>query len=42
MLLKHWHFTLIIFIFLTTSCEGDKNETTVDSTLLFPVGKEFN
>lgn len=42
MLLKHWHFALIIFIFLTTSCEGDKNETTVDSTLLFPVGKEFN
>ena len=42
MLLKHWHFALIIFIFLTTSCEGDKNETTADSTPLFPVGKEFN
>jgi len=42
MLLKHWHFALIIFVFLTTSCEGDKNETTVESALLFPVGKEFN
>lgn len=42
MLLKHWHFALIIFIFLATSCEGDKNDTTVDSAPLFPVGKEFN
>lgn len=42
MLLKHWHLALIIFTFLAISCENDKNEPEVNSTPLYPVGKEFN
>lgn len=42
MLLRYWHFALIILTLLATSCESGNNEPAVDSTPFFPVGKEFN